>query len=203
MNIQELSQYDIKNIDVTKTFKTLLRRKDILANIAIVFLAIFLANQILGARKAKVQILKNEAQTLQSKVTTVSEYESESKRFSNYVSALPQGPRDINGIVNKLNEFATKNDVQIATFSPSGQTSNDLFDVVKVRINISAKNFKNIGFFIYDIENSNNNLRVESWAIGSPSTYTRRRWPKTTISSETKDETVNVEVEIASIIFKQ
>jgi len=199
MNLKEITQIDIQSINISHIILTLLKRKDLLGNVIIVIIALFVTSQIVVGRNKKLAEVKSEIFSLEGKMTAVSSLEQADKDFKDFVATLPQGPKDINSIVSKLNEFATKNEIQISTFSPSGQTTNEFYDLVKIRISIVAKSFENIGYFIYDIENSNNNLRVENLTMGGQTQYTRRRWARPGSQDDKKDDSLTAEVDIGSI----
>ena len=82
------------------------------------------------------------------------------------------------------------------SFSPTKNYTDDVHEVTSILLRIVSENYKDIWFFIHDIENAPFPLRIDRLSGSMVTSRSRRH--KTTSSSQ-----VNIEVEITSVNFKK
>lgn len=77
-----------------------------------------------------------------------------------------EAPKAIAGdqLTQTLSEFAIKRDVQILSFSPAQNKSNNLISLTSVEVNIASESYANIILFVHDIEESSYPIRIKSWS---------------------------------------
>ncbi len=194
------SPADLKSIDLATLVRTLKRRKDLMANLALILFVFFLIYQIYTNRRAEVMTFKNKISDLEKKNEAISHHEKMVKELDEFIKALPQGIQPF-AIIEKLNDLAEKNKIQIISVSPAQSRSEELYEKTSVNMNISAGRYEDILHFIYDIERFPYNLRVDQWSgyqIESNS-------PALTGDSSERSlkETISAQIEINAIYFKK
>lgn len=192
INLKDLSEYDIKNIDIGKLTKNLQHRKDILAGFVVIFIFIFFLNKIHSEHKQKISTLRTQAAALEEKIKVISQYEKARETLKTLLLSYPSGLSSMNDIVTTLNDLATRRNIQISAFSPLGQKNFDLYTTTNIALTVSASKYEDLGAFIYDIENSKDNLRIENWSISSFSQ-----------KSDASNQKINVALEVASVNIKK
>ena len=211
MDIRELltylQEYDIKNLDIVALQKNLINRKDILANIGVVFLAFIIASNINGKQKIQIRELSSEIAIQQEKTTNISQLKGIEAEFNSFASSFTEGIVNANQVIDRLDGLALARDVQILSFTPQQMPGTDFYDILSISLEISASRYSDIGFFIYDIENSAYNFRIENWVASSQSQGLsgRRRQNTRKIASakEAEKEKIIARVIVASIKVKK
>ncbi len=163
MNITELKDIDIKNIDMATLQATLLKRQDVLANLVIVVITLFVVINLITSKENEREHLLSTIPGKQKKIEAIEQNKKAGKQFDEFFNALPKGLPD-NMIIDKLTDFAEKHHVQITNFSPTRSENDKLYDRGRVNIDIVAPSYKDLWLFVYDIENSGYNLRVDTWS---------------------------------------
>lgn len=198
LTLKDLSEYDIKNVDVGKLIKDLMNRKDILVNIAVILVTLFLFKKVVGVQNKTIIQLKSQTANIKEKMDALADYEAIKKQADNYIDKLPQGIGRVDNIVEKVNELAVSRGIKILSFTPSGKNKDDFYEITRVKLSIEAPRYEDAAYFVSDIEKSDLNLRVENWSI---SLGQRRRRGRRSIQSG--EETIGFSMEIASIKFTE
>ncbi len=193
----------IKNEEITKRLKTLLARKDLLLNFAIIVITVITITKIYDGQALQKKELEVKVLDLEKKSQVVSDYEKAQSQFDNFFNTLPQASLEVDAIINQINQLAIAHHIQILTFSPRGEFGTELFDQTNIQLVISAVRYEDIGYFVYDIEHSNLNLRVESWATNKATQTTNRSFYDYSVKKETADDEIKVDMEIAAIKFRK
>ena len=198
ITIKDLSEYDIKSLDVNRVFKSLLQRRDILANLFIIAITVFLSFKMYGNFKAQTAALQADTGSMIERFQVISEYEATQKSLKKFVALAPKAPTEVNTIIEEISEIASQHNVQIVSFSPNKAQDYDFYTSLNIRLSISANSYQSIGLFIRDIEKSPYNLRVENWSAVWQETYDA-------IFSDEQGQQgkITVDMEIASINLLQ
>ena len=128
------------------------------------------------------------------------------KQYDDFLKGIPEvipGDR----LAETLAGFAVNRDVQILSFSPAKEESNNFIHLTNVEIHIASENYANIILFMRDIESSPYSIRIGKWSgtSATPDDVSRGRSRRST--GQTVDETIKKEhieatVEIESVAFK-
>ncbi len=198
ISLKDLNNYDIQNIDVNKLLKSSLNRKDILLNAAIIFVAAICILKILDSRNATYQSITNDIATLDKKISAIADFEKAKTKLNLSLNGLPEGLNAMNMIIETTNAMAIDNEVQISSVDPLGQESTDFYTKTTLRLKANSEHYEALGNFLKEIEDSNDNMRLESCQITAGTGDIRRR--------EMQDDlpkVINAEFIIASIQFKK
>ncbi len=198
MNFMDLKNIniDLKSIDLASFKRILTQRQDIAANLALVLFSFFLMFRIYSDRQHEAVVLKTRVADLEQKIEAISQHEKAAQELDGFVKALPEGIAPSN-IIDKLNDFAEKRKVRIESFLPAGSQSQALYEKSSVLLNISADSYQDLWLFVYDIETSPYNLRVDRFSGSSQSI---RQGPGTQQSGQEK---LYAQMEITAIYFKK
>lgn len=193
--LRNINIKDLQNIDARELGDMLRQRIDIILTVVpVVVTIIVMANMFKGYAK-KSQTLAWEIGQMQERVEVIRESERLKKNYSVFLENFPESILT-DQLINKLSEFAADRKVQILSFSPVKEKSDDYIKVAGVQINVTSDSYKNIVLFMRDIEAAPYALRVEQWSA---------KMKEQTINAGTgefKKQTVEAGMEIDSIKLK-
>ena len=193
--LRNINIKDLQNIDARELGDMLRQRIDIILTVVpVVVTIVVMANMFKGYGK-KSQTLAWEIGQMQERVEVIRE---SGRLKGNYSVFLENFPKSIltDQLINKLSEFAAYRKVQILSFSPVKEKSDDYIKVAGGQINVTADSYKNMVLFMKDIEAAPYALRVEQWSA---------KMKEQTINAgaeEFKKQTVEASMEISSIKLK-
>jgi len=174
IDLKQLSQFDIKSLLKPETFQVdinftqlqgiLLKRKDILINIALVIVTLWGVNTILKNKTAETDRLKTEIEELAEKADAIIDYEKQKKINSAFDANTPKGFEGFTDLINKVSVLANSANVQILSFNPEEAERTDSFVREKVRFSIFAENYQNMLSFVQGIETAEEGLRIDYWS---------------------------------------
>mgnify|MGYP001563563607 CR=1 FL=1 len=141
-------------------------------------------------------ILKNRIADFEKKTEAINEHQKAAQGLEEFMKALPGGVAPAN-VIDKLNDFAEKRKVRIESFLPGEPKSEALYGKSSIRLDLSADSYRDLWLFVYDIEASPYNLRVDQW---SGSIQAGRQGPGAQSSGEEK---IHAQMEITAIYFKK
>ena len=200
VDIRDLAQFDLKNMDVVNTGRRLFQNPSLLIYTAMVIGTIVGVSQIFDNQRIKVKGAQAEITSLEEKDKSISVLLEAKANIEKFFETLPQGTTELDSIINTLNEFASRRNIQIQSLTPEADKSQDVYDLVQVNLAISTSNYSELGLFIKDIENSKYNLRIDSWQVNL------KRPEINKMRSEgmpAMDQVFNISLKISSIKFKK
>ncbi len=200
MDLVGLKNLDVKKLDPKEIQKTLTNRQDIFVNILVTLATFFFMFQIVSGKQAESKLLKSRISDLEKKIESINKNKQSVKELEEFTSTLPDGVPG-NLIVDKLTDFAEKRGVQIVYVSPTETEIKSHFDRTSVNVNLTAKSYKDLWLFIYDIETSPDNLRIDRWSGLMESN--RRNVLNGRVQGMDIVETINAQMDIGSIKFKK
>lgn len=200
MDLVGLKNLDVKKLDPKEIQKTLTNRQDIFVNILVTLATFFFMFQIVSGKQAESKLLKSRISNLEKKIESINKNKQSVKELEEFTSTLPDGVPG-NLIVDKLTDFAEKRGVQIVYVSPTETEIKNHFDRTSVNVNLTAKSYKDLWLFIYDIETSPDNLRIDRWSGLMESN--RRNVLNGRVQGMDIVETINAQMDIGSIKFKK
>ena len=165
MDLETLTKLDLKDIDIKELLRKLQQSPDLLLNIVLIICTIFLIMHSFTKQNSEKKALEQKLATLHQKTIAILAYEQGEKKLADFLNTLTPGIVEINTIIDKLNAFANNRNLQILAFTPSIGDSTDYYNEAQITLNIATKNFKDIGFFIHDIENADANFIVTEWNL--------------------------------------
>ncbi len=162
-SLRNINIRDLQNIDARQLGDMLYQRLDIVLNIVLVLVTIAATTVIAGGNGKKTEMLTYEIKQLEDRTEAVKEAGRLKGEYSAFIENFPK-PIVMDQLTNKLSEFAANRQVQILSFSPVKEKSDDYIKIVGVEINISSDNYKNIVLFMKDVEDAPYALRVQRWS---------------------------------------
>lgn len=205
ITLKDLSEYDVKNLDIRKIVQNIRQSRELMINIVIVFTVFFLAIHTIDRNSKAINSLKTKAADLEKKSKAIAEYKNAEEALTLFLDASPKGLTETEDIINKINNFAINHDIQILSFTPSQQDNRENFKKTGVTLDFRAKRYEDIGRFIYDIENADYNFRIEQWTASSAQQVNPGETGEInpTGKSEKNINPVAVSMKIASIELKR
>jgi len=195
MNLADLSKIDVQDlakIDYKKLLLDLKKRPDLIINFLAIILTVILCIHIYTKNTAEIKRMRSEIYQFDGKIKIVEGYKKSKDDLSKFIEDIPEHVGD-DGLISLLTNFAVSRSVQIESFSPTRKKSTDFQDSISISLNISAERYKDIWFFIHDIEKSKYSVRINSWsgrpASGKGKTPANESW-------------VNVALDITSVKIK-
>lgn len=193
MNIKDLANIDIndlKNIDLNDIKLRILSRPDILIDIILIGITIYVTIFIYSGNELKKVSLNKNIKEMEEKLNVVVDLKSANETYKKFKEDFPESLTS-EQIVDRISVFGVNNNIQIQSFSPAKEQKSKYITLTTVQINVVAANYENIISFMKDIETAPYALRVESWN-GSMASQGRR---ETTASNDS----INADIMIGSI----
>ena len=203
MNIKDLRLYDIKNFSVNKLLGDVYQRKDFLINIGVLALTIFMSMKFAHKQTTSASQLTSSIRDLENKIKATKELDLTNLQLTQFLEKLPKGVSGTDEVVAALNNLALKNDIYISSFDPKGQDKSDYFTKYKIQLTFTVNRFEDLGQFVYDLENSRTNFRVDRFqaALAQKQNDRYLRGIKSRSAPDDTD-TVTVDMEILAISIK-
>lgn len=154
---------DLQNIDAQQLGEMLRKRVDIILNVVLVLVTIVVTTGIVTGYGKRSQTLAWEIKQLEERGEAVKESERLKGEYSAFLESFPE-PIATDQLINKLSKFAADRQVQILSFSPVKEKSDNYIKVAGVQINIASGDYKNIVLFMKDVEDAPHALQVGQWS---------------------------------------
>ena len=154
---------DLQNIDAQQLGDMLRQRLDIILNIVLVTGTIVGTVVIFSGYHRREKTLKWEIGQMEDRVKAVKESELLKDKYAAFLESFPS-PIVTDQLVNKLSEFAANRHVQILSFSPVKEKSDDYIAISGIQLNVASENYRNIVLFMKDVEEAPHALQVGRWS---------------------------------------
>lgn len=184
MNLNDLSKMDLKSIDFSKAIAYLGVHTDALLRMAIVIMTVLGGFNLIEKYLQQTKDFSVQITQMEEKAAQVIAYE---KSVSDLRLFWEKAPKPINedAVVNYVTDLATKNNLEIVSFSP-GQVSSDKFSATsKTKFKLRARDYKDFVLFVRSVENSGFALRAEAVSCS--------------LEQGANQGLINIQMEIASI----
>lgn len=209
MNLKDLNKidiHDLKNIDWRQAKAQLQSRPGLIINILLIGVTLFVVSSAYQKYARLTKSLGREAAELREKADALEKSRLTQKQYDDFLKSVPEvipGDR----MVETLAGFAVNRGVQILSFSPAKERSDNFIHLTNVEIHIASKDYANIILFMRDIETSPYSIRIGKWSgsSGAPEEFSgrRSRRPIRQMVDETvQKEHIEATVEIESVTFK-
>ena len=200
--LKDLSQIDIKdlkNINLNQLRDNIQKRPEVLINILLIVAALFVIIYMFTAQQNKLKRLKNAVALMKEKLEVVKSLETAQQANGEFIKAFPQTiPSD--RLVDKISDFAEAHNVQVVSFLPAKQKSNDILEYTTVTLTVSSSEYQDIVLFIKDIEESPYAWKVERWKGGLQQRTSGKRRDLQAV--ETSENIIMAQIDIGSIKIK-
>ncbi|MDP8264255.1 MAG: hypothetical protein P9M12_02090 [Candidatus Aceula lacicola] len=202
--IQDLQNIDLKNMNLNVDFKkiniqllqkNLLKRKDILYNIAIILVALFIVQGTFSYRQQASQDIDLEIKQLEEKSFAIKSYENQEKILKNIMETSQKGYSSATSIINVISKIAQSFDVKIISFVPSKLQNFSDYTEQAIKFTFSGS-FEDMLRFVYKIEHYEKSFRIDSW--NKTKSFTNTLNP-----DEQDDEIISWKMMLTSIDLKQ
>ncbi len=201
LDMSTLKDFSSKQAELARLIQVFQNRRDWVLNLVIIASTIIAVNSIMTDQKSRTHVLTSQLSALDKKVNTVQSFENSQKEFNQFVESFPSGLGEPDAIIEKINVLAIANGIQIASLGPAARETQDLFVKTSVKATLNASDYKNLGQFVSEIENSPYHLRIDHWsATIKPSDTSRRQRNQQQDGGELP--TITVEATIVSIELK-
>lgn len=193
--LREINIKDLQNIDARQVAQLLQQRVDVLLNIVLILATTIVLVLVSRGYGKKAQLLTWEAQQIQERLDAIKDSERLQGEYGTFMRSFPKVI--LTGqLINKLSEFAAYRHVQILSFSPIKEKSDEYIKVATVQINAAADTYENMILFMKDIEESPYALRVEQWSAKMKEQKSKEG------EVEIRKEIVEAKMDIASLKLK-
>ncbi len=153
---------DLKNINGEQIKRFVQSRLDIVINGTLILITFLAIMNISGGHKKKATKLKKEVGEMQENFKAFKAFKDVQKKQKNFIKIFPQALSS-NQLIDEVFALASKHNIQILSFSPLQEKSDDFAKFTRVNISLSLDNYADVVRFIHDIENTNYSIQVEKW----------------------------------------
>lgn len=194
-SLRNININDLRNIDAQQLGEMLRQRIDIVLNITLILVTMVATVLIVTASGKRSEMLTWEIKQLEERGEAVKESERLKGEYSAFLESFPE-PILTDRLINKLSEFAADRQVQVLSFSPVKEKSDNYIKVAGVQINVSSDNYKNIVLFMKDVEDAPYALQVGQWSAKMKEQRIKEG------AEEFRKQTVEANIQIGAIQFK-
>jgi len=208
--LNSISVDDIKNIDWGSVKDRLLSKPGLMINIFLIVVTVIIVFTSISKQAITTNDFKSQISGMKLKIDALDKYKIVQKAYKEKTDNIPESI-STDQLIETLSDFAIKWNVQILSFSPAKEKSNNFADITNVKINISSEEYANILLFMYDIENSPYMIRVGKLSgsyvekvINAPRSRNRRGlfMAQQNQSDAKIEKSIEATVEIESVKFK-
>ena len=159
MDLKDLSKIDINQ---------LLKNKNILTNIGIIILALFVTVNMHKGQAKKINLLKNKISQENEISVSLGEVESLEEKVNKIKGNLPKDlSSDI--VIERISSIANKRNIRISSIDSQTALDREMYQLLPVRLEIKT-GYHNLGHFISDIEQTGI-FRVKALNVRGEKTY--------------------------------
>ncbi|MBI3618217.1 MAG: type 4a pilus biogenesis protein PilO [Candidatus Omnitrophica bacterium] len=194
-SLRNINIKDLQNIDAQQLGDMLRQRVDIVLNITLVLVTMVATVLIVKGSGKRSEMLTWEIKQLEERGEAVKESERLKGEYSAFLKSFPE-PILTDQLINKLSEFAADQQVQILSFSPVKEKSDNYIKVAGVQINVSSDSYKNIVLFMKDVGDAHYALHVGQWSAKMKEQRVKEG------TEEFRKQTVEANMQISAIQFK-
>lgn len=194
-SLRNINIRDLQNMDARQLGDMLRQRLDVILNVALILVAIVVTSGIVKGYGKRSQTLTWEIKQLEERAQTLKESRRLKEEYSAFLESFPK-PVLTGQLVNKLSEFAAYRQVQILSFSPVKEKSDNYIKVAGVQINVASASYKNIVLFMKDVEDAPHALRAGQWSAKMKEQMVKEG------AEEFRKQTVEANMQISAIQLK-
>jgi hypothetical protein len=154
----------LKNIDMKTLQDDLMKRKDIVLNIVFILVTFFGAQFLWNNTQQSLSQMKQQLTQLEEKNEIILMLEEENQKIKNFIENFPQGFPSFTAVIDRVSILADEANTTIISFSPRTPVENDLFATYQVEFSMTAPHYDNITQLLKKIEQSKENMRIDSWS---------------------------------------
>jgi Tfp pilus assembly protein PilO len=163
--IEKLKTIDLKelqNIDADQVQEALRRRPDVIVNALLIIVTLAVTFNAVNGYGRRSKTLDWEIKKMQERADALVESKRLEEEHETFMKSFPEAIL-VDQIGSKLSEFAADRHVQIVSFSPEKEKSDEYVKVTRVRLEVATADYRNLVLFIRDIEDAPRMMRVEKW----------------------------------------
>ena len=190
MTAKNLAKFDLdslKGINAQQIIEFLKNRIDISVNILLIALTLYATIYFYMDNTRKLKNTQDDIRQMSEKLSITSDLGNLQQELDDRISRFPK-PIASDQISNQLSSFAAQNGVQILSFSPAENKSDDYVNLTRVNMRIASADYDKIASFVRAIEDSNLAIKVESWSgnlsEAGGSGYAQRKKAKETFGED-------------------
>lgn len=200
--IQKLNSLDIKDLkqlDYDKLLQEVKKKPDIIIIAGLILLTFFFSISYFSKHQRQLKNIRNEISLLKDKNETIEKYNQMKTKLDKFEARILP-PVSETEFINKITDYAVNQKMQIESLSPSFKEERELVQLTRIKMRLAAKSYEDIWLFVYDIEESPQNFRIDSWKVDMGVPSNQRQGNDSTTGLE--QQIINVDLEISSINFK-
>lgn len=176
--IQKLKNIDISNIDLSKIDAksiqdSLIRRKDILIDLILIFVTVFAIQTLLKTSEGRVKTLSQELAQLEEKQRSATTFEKTKADFDALRKTIPAGFETETEIIRTVLNLAQAQGVKVLDYTPTASLADEYSSVQNVNF-VFESSYPQILTFIQSIEKNKENLFIISWTSNTGEAYDRK-----------------------------
>ena len=158
-------QIDFSNMNMDQIIQILTQYQKIILKSVVILGALFVAGMIFNGYNAQNQSVRAQMARVQQKLDVIAGREAAIKNLEDFKAAFPKGINE-DKIITQITRYATANGVSISSLSPAETQNMGLYDVIRVSLSGSARDYKAMVLFLRDMEKSPYLFKVDSWQGG-------------------------------------
>jgi len=137
--------------------------KNKLLNIAVIIIALIIANNIYKAQGRGILELRQEKETEIKKNETLSDISRLEERLKDYKPLIDR--KDVGGVLNNINSLAREASVKVDSIKPEKEVASRFFTKYPFALIVKADSYHNLGKFIASLENHPDVYSLETTSI--------------------------------------
>lgn len=203
MNIADLHKIDVadlKKVDFGQFLSNFEKNQNLVVRIILVIISLFLILRFIIIGQTEMGGIKTKIQKSEQKIELINKHNKAVQDYDEFFKKLPTGIPS-SQIINKLTDFAETRDILILNFSLSATKQTEFYELGSISLKVVAPSYAGLVFFLKDIENSPDNLRIDNLVTSVDKS--ENDFYQNSDSPESLTEKIQAQMDVSSIKFKK
>ena len=157
---------DLKNLDVNQLSKIINDHQNTVIKSVLIIGSLIGAVVMFNDHNAKEAAIRVQMTQAQQKIDALKTRDDSIKALATFKTSMPKKINEFE-LITLISNYAKSYHINIPSLSPAESEDKGLYDIINVKFNGLADNFKDMVLFLRKIEKSEFPLRIDSWA-GQP-----------------------------------
>ncbi len=201
-NLVNINIKDLKNINPKQIQEFAKSRPDIFINILLIVVTLYATMYVYNHAREKSASTTTNISQAEEKVNVADGYKKLEKDFNDFKEKFPK-PIPSDQFINKLSEFALKNNVQTLSFSQPQKSGDEALELTTINFNIASEDYPNILMFIKDIESAPYAVRLNKFSASLKNLGQERRARFIGQEQESDKSYIEVNLEVSILDLKK
>jgi len=160
--LQNIDIQDLKNINISQVKAFFQSRLDVVIHLIFIVITLMVVITVGGGHKKKITLVKENTIEARETLEVLTVFQGVQKQYKDFIKDFPEALLS-DKLIDKIFALAVDHNIQIVSFSPVQENSDDYAKFIRVNISISSDSYADIVRFVYDMERPSSGMQIEKW----------------------------------------